>query len=193
VLAGRRIETAGRRLVGDTRSIAERPRVIDAFDLERRVDDDAAALVEREAESLVHRIRAHARSPNDGVGQDPASVGKGRGVRVDRLERRLNADVDPASGQFACGVLAEPRRDLREDFRCSIDEYPVLRFVSKRRVVAQGIAHEIRQLTECLDAGIAGTHEHERELAPAVRLVRCRRRSFEPSQYVVAQVDRIGK
>ena len=60
-------------------------------------------------------------------------------------------------------------------------------------VVTERIAHEVGELRERLDPGIAGADEDEGQLTPPILLRRCGRGRFEPAQDVVAQVDRVGE
>ena len=130
MLAGGWIELAGRREVRDARAVAERPNVLMPFDLQRRLDLDPAALVEREAEALVHRIRAHPSGPHHSAREDVIAVREHCSVGLDRVERRVDADVDAAAGELARSVPAQAPRNLREDRRRRIDEHPMLRRLS---------------------------------------------------------------
>src|SRR5262249_49202537 len=97
VLARRRVVLPGCRGVRNTGAVAERPNVVDSFHLQRRLDLDPPALVERQAEALVHRVRTYAGRPNYGARQDAVTVGENCRVRLDRLERRADSDVDAAT------------------------------------------------------------------------------------------------
>jgi hypothetical protein len=95
--------------------------------VEGGIDQHTPTLVERQAEPFVHRVRADAGSPDDGARGEPAAVGEGRGVGLDGLEGCGNANVDAASGELARRVVAERDRDLGQDLRGGIDQYPMLR------------------------------------------------------------------
>ena len=138
-------------------------------------------------------MRAHARRPDERVRRDPLAVRQHRSVGVESFERRAVADFYAAAGQLARGVLAELRRDLRQDRGRRVDEDPARRDLAQARVIAQGVAHEVRELCERFDACVAGSHEHERQVAarctgflPAVR-------QLQLAQHVVAKSDRVGE
>jgi hypothetical protein len=113
-------------------------------------------------------------------------------MRFGRLECCRDADVDAALPQLSCRVLAEPLGDLRENLRCRVDEDPALPHSLERRIEAQRIADEIRELGECLDPRIPGPDEHEAEMA--LRVLGARGgRELELLQDVVSDPDRVGE
>jgi hypothetical protein len=105
------------------------------------------------------------------VGRDPLAGRELSGIGLDGLERGLDADLDATLGQLLRGVLAQARRDLRQDLRRHVDQHPALRRVSEGRVVAQGVAHQVRELGESLHARVTGADEDEGQLALALRVV----------------------
>ena len=80
--------------------------------------------VERQAELREQRIRLHARRPDQGCRGDPLAVREEGRTFLNRLERRRDADVEAALLELPCGVVTEPRRDLRENLRRGVDEDP---------------------------------------------------------------------
>src|SRR5204862_8105871 len=99
-LGGRRVGL-GARLVRDARAVAERPDVLVAVYAQRCVGSNAPALVERQAELRELRARLDARRPDQRVRRDPLAVREGRGVLLDRLERRLDVDLEATSRELA--------------------------------------------------------------------------------------------
>ena len=152
-----------------------------------------AALVQGEPEAREHRVGLDAGRPDDGVRVEALAVRELRRVLLDRLERRADADLDPALGQLLGRVLAEARRDLRQDLRRCVDEHPALRRALEARVVAQRVADKVGELRERLDPRVAGADEDEGQLALAVVVGGGRVGRVEPLQDVVAQVDRVGE
>jgi hypothetical protein len=69
----------------------------------------------------------------------------------------------------------------------------VLRLVTQHGVVAKGVADEVGELGQRLYACVACADEEERQLAAPVLLRGRRICGFEPSQDMVAEVDRIGE
>ena len=166
VLRGRRVDLAGRGEVRDGGAVAERPDVLVALDAQRarppspgRARPAAARSCASIGFALTPAVQTSVcvrkRSPFESC----AACG------VDRLERRVDADLDPALGQLLGRVLAEPRRDLGQDLRRRVDEHPALRRVPEARVVAQRVADEVGELGERLDARVAGADEDEGQLA----------------------------
>ncbi len=102
-------------------------------------------------------------------------------------------DLDAASGELLRRVLAEARRDLRQDLRRRVDEHPARSRTLELRVVAQRVADEIRKLGKRLDSRVAGSDEDEREVRLCTLAVVLGRGRFEPAQHVVAEVDRVGE
>jgi hypothetical protein len=138
-------------------------------------------------------VGAHARRPDEGVRLEATTVGEDEAVLFDGLERRPDADVDPAPSELPGGVLAEPGRDLGKDRRGGVDEHPALPRCPEARVVAQRVAHEVGELGERLDARVACADEDEGEVALGARRVERRVGRLELAQDVVAQVDRVGE
>jgi len=62
------------------------------------------------------------------------------GVRIERRERRADANVDAALDELPRRVAAEAGRELREDLRSCVDEDPALVFVGELGVVAERVA-----------------------------------------------------
>jgi hypothetical protein len=114
-------------------------------------------------------------------------------ARTPAFERSPDADLHAASGQFAGGVLAELRRNLWEDRRRCVDENPPGRDLAQPRVVAQGVAHQIGELGESLDARVPGADEHERQVTPCAGDVGTGVRQLQLAQHVVTQCDRVGE
>src|SRR6185503_11583509 len=165
VLARRRIELAGRGLVGDAGAVAERPDVLPLFDAERGADPHAPFLVDRKPELAHDRRRAHARRPDERVRVDALAVRQRRGVLLYGVQGGLDPDVDASLLELARRVVAEPRRDLGEDLGRRVDEHPALRDFLQPWVVAERIADEVRELGERLDSCVARADEDEREVA----------------------------
>ena len=157
------------------------------------VDRDPAALLRRETELVQERMRADTGGPDHGARQDLVAVGEPCGVWLHLLEGRLGADVDAASGEQLGGVVAEPGRNLGKDLRRSVHQHPLLGRVAEVRVVAECVPNEVGELRQRLDARVPGSHEHERELPPAVGGIGVRSGDLEPAQDVVSQMDRVGK
>jgi hypothetical protein len=187
------IELARRRRVRYARAVTKRPGVRYALDAQRRVDEDATAVVGRQSQLLVQRIGADPSRPDDGARKDALAVGEDCGMWLDGLERGVDANVDAAPRELPCGVVAEAAWDLREDLRGRIHQNPVLLLVAQGWVVAQRIAYEIRELAECLDPRIAGADEEEGQLTAPLPGTRRGSRGFEPAEDVVAQMDCIRK
>jgi hypothetical protein len=103
-------------------AVAECPDAVTAFDAERRVDDDAPAVVERQAQFAAERARLHPRCPDERPCGDPRAVRELGDSAVVGGERRPRADVDSASRELVVRVLAEPSRDVAEDRRRRVDE-----------------------------------------------------------------------
>jgi hypothetical protein len=102
-------------------------------------------------------------------------------------------DLHPSPQELPRCVVAELGRDLWEDLRCSVDEHPALGFAAQTRVVAQGVADEVGELGERLDARIACADEDEGEVS---RSLLCTGRGvccLELPEHVVAERDRVGQ
>ena len=112
---------------------------------------------------------------------------------LDRFKRRFDANVDPAVLELTCRVVAELPGDLREDLGSRVDEHPMLRDMAERAVVAHGVAHEIGELRERLDACVAGADEHEGELTSLLLFTRGGGSGLQTAQDVVPQIDRVGQ
>ena len=110
-----------------------------------------------------------------------------------RRERRADPDLDAALRQLVRGVVAEPRRDLRQDHRRRVDEHPAPRDVLQARVVAGRVVDEIGQLRERLDARVARADEDEGQPALPLRVVERRVGVLQLAEHVVAEVDRLGQ
>ena len=192
MLAGRRVGL-GAGAIGDTGSVAEGPDVLVSLDALRLADPHAAALVEREPELGEVGVRGHAGRPDKCAGQDPGAVGEACGVRLDGFERCVDVDFDSATREPFRGVVAEPARNLRQDLRRRVDEYPALLGSPQLGIVAHGVADEVGELAERFDARVAGSDEDEGQLAKAMRIGGRGCRRLEPAQDVVAQVDRVGQ
>src|ERR671923_933399 len=117
VLAGRRGGLPGGGRVRNARAVAEGPDPLEPLHAQRAVDDDAAALVEREAKLGEVRVRTDAGRPDERARADPVAVGEEGVVRADFVEGRPDADVDAAAGELLRRVVPEPPRDLRKDLR----------------------------------------------------------------------------
>ena len=91
------------------------------------VDLDPPAVVERHAELAQERVRPHARRPDERPRRDLRAVAEHGLVRRHRVERRADVNLDAALHQLAGGIVAEPRRDLRQDLRGRVDEHPAAR------------------------------------------------------------------
>jgi hypothetical protein len=72
-----------------------------------------------------------------------------------------------------------------------IHEHPMLLGIAQTRVVAEGVADEVGELGEGLDAGVAGSDEDEREMGPHARWVALGRCGLQLTEDVVAEVDRV--
>jgi hypothetical protein len=77
-----------------------------SLDLQRRLDLHPAALVERQPEACVRRVRSNAGSPDDGARLDSVAVGQHSGVLLHRLERRADPDVHAAPLELPRDVAA---------------------------------------------------------------------------------------
>jgi hypothetical protein len=130
VLGGRRVERAGSLRVRHGRAVAESPDVVQADHPQRRVHDDAPALVEWQPELREERVGSHARGPHERPCRDVRAVGEHGSDAVVGLEGGADVDLDAALREPARGVFTEPPGDLREDLRCGIDEHPALGQVS---------------------------------------------------------------
>ena len=111
-----------------------------------------------------HRVRPHARRPDDCARHDPLAAGERSGVRLDRLECRLGADLDAAPGeQLRC--VRRAAGDLREDLR---SRRPRAASGAARRGASgssAGVADEVGELGERLHARVAGPDEDEGQIA----------------------------
>src|SRR5204863_5569384 len=96
--------------VGNARAVSERPDPLRPFDAKERVRGDAAALVHGEAERPEQRVGLDARRPDERLGVELRAVGEDGVAALDRLQPRLDVDLDAASGELLRRVLAEPRR-----------------------------------------------------------------------------------
>ena len=132
----------GRRLVRHGGAVAERPEPLVSLDAQERIDADAPALVERQAELAEHRVRLHAGRPDERVRRDALAVRQDGLVCGERLERRRDVDLDAAPCELPRRVVAEPRRDLGQDLRRRVDEHPAL---SRRRAGAGSSAARRRR------------------------------------------------
>ena len=112
---------------------------------------------------------------------------------LDRLERRLDVNLEAAARELAGRVLAEPGRNLGENLGRRVDEHPALRGSFQLGVVAERVANQVGELSERLDARVARADEDEAELAATVLLVVCRRGCLQPPEDVVSEVDRVGE
>ena len=158
------------------------------------VDLDAAAVVERDAELAQQRVRAHAGRPHERARRDARAVPEDGLLAGDRLERRADVDLDAALRELARGVVAEPRRDLRQDLRRRVDEHPPPRD-------AGGAAGSSGPRPR---RGRRARRAPRRPRSPAPTKTNVSRRSalgvvergvrgLELAQDVVAQVDRVGE
>ena len=93
----------------------------------------------------------HAGRPDERVRVDALAVRERGGVLLHGLEGGLDPDVDAPLLELARRVVAEPRRDLREDLGRRVDEHPALRDFPQPRVVAERVADEVGELGERLD------------------------------------------
>ena len=106
------------------------------------------------------------------------------------LEGRADVDLDAAALQPPPGVFPETARDLGEDLRGGVDEYPALGFLSESGVRAERGMRHVVQLRERLDARVAGADEDEPELGGVLRVDR---RALELEEDAVPEGDRIGE
>ena len=108
-----------------------------------------------------------------------------------RFERGAHVDLDAALLELVRGIVAEPRRDLREDLRRRVDEHPAPRHALQPRVVARCIVREVGELRERLDACVSRSDEDEGEPALSLLLVGHGVGGLELAEHVIAQVDRL--
>ena len=161
------------------------------LDPERLVDDDAAALVERNVELGEKRARAHAGGPDERSRRDAHTV------REDRLaRRRTDSRVVPT-------WISTPRRSSRRAayspsrrgisgriFGAASTSTQRWGRLAQRRVRAERGLRHVVQLRQRLDPRVAGADEDEAELG---RIVRVDRRALELQEDVVAERDRVGE
>src|SRR6516164_8822869 len=90
-------------LVGDERTIAERPNVGPTRNRERRINTDATAVqVARERCQL--RISRCARRPNHHSGAQEGAITQGNAVVRNMRHFDVHADINPALGEFLLSV-----------------------------------------------------------------------------------------
>src|SRR5204863_265169 len=84
-------------------------------------------------------VRTHAGGPHERARRDARAVAERDLVGGDRVERRADVDLDPAVAELPGGVVAEARRDLRQDLRCRIHEHPPPRRVPEAAAGRSGV------------------------------------------------------
>ena len=183
----------GRARVRHRRAVAERPHVARPLDLERRADDDATPVVQRKVEQPEIGAWPHAGRPDERSRRHHRAVGEHRVLLVERLERRLDVDLDSLPLEVVVRVLPELARDLGEDPRRELDEHPALADVAERRVPAtDGVTREVVELGERLDARVAGPDEDEAEVALRLGRVKPCGGGLERAEQAVAERNRVG-
>src|SRR5205823_3630167 len=129
--------------------------------------------------------------PDECARRDLLAARERCGVWLEPLERRADPDLDAALRELCGRIVAEARRDLREDLRRRVDQDPTLPLVREFGIEAERVADEVVELRERLDACVPGADEDEGQLARTVAgRGRCGR-GLEPAQDVVTQLDRV--
>src|SRR4029078_1754669 len=172
MLAGGWVEDAGGLRVLHCSAVSECPDGVRLLNAQRVVDEDAAALIERDAELRKQEACPDACRPHERACRDPHPVREHGLAAVIRLECGSDMDLDASTLEPARRVLPELARDLREDLRRRADEHPALWCLAEPGVGAERLTRHVVQLGERLDSSVTRAHEHEAELGRIVGMDR---------------------
>lgn len=163
--------------------------VFAAFDLQLLVDDDATAAVNFAATVSDERHSLDAGCPDDGIRRDRGAIFELKILAIVIHDLRAQHDIDAFMAQDLDGMLAEVRRDHRQDVRRSLDELDADFAEVEMMEFFFLDLDELGESTGFLDARRAAANDDERQHAAAFFRILALVGTLEHVQHVVADVQ----